>query len=115
MKMRLSYLPFYLDFLVIFVVVVCLVDLDFAAAFLALTVVVEAGLAVLTLRFGVSLAVSKALTGEVRLTERANFRRRWLRRRPVLRGLLCFLGSGIMLLKIIKNSCFILPQIGDLV
>ena len=37
----------------------------------------------------------KALTGDFLLTARAKTRRRWLRRRPVFLGLLCFLGSGI--------------------
>ena len=42
-----------------------------------------------------SRLVVRTLTGEVALTARASLSRRWLRRRPVLRGLVCFLGCPI--------------------
>ena len=60
-------------------------------------------LIVLTFKFGVFFAVSKALIGDFLLTDRASFKRRWLRRRPVFLGLLCFLGSGTLCSFLIRN------------
>jgi hypothetical protein len=51
-----------------------------------------------TFRFGVLFAVSKTLTGDFLFTRLARSSRKWLLLSPVLRGLLCFFGSGIFLL-----------------
>lgn len=45
----------------------------------------------------VSRFVVNAFTGDVRFVERANFKRKWLRRRPVFRGLVCFFGSAMVM------------------
>jgi hypothetical protein len=76
----LDYLPFYFVFL---------------ASFLHAHGLEPQALQAFSFRFGVDFAVSKALTGECLLTLRASFKRKWLRRRPVFLGLLCFFGSGM--------------------
>lgn len=51
-----------------------------------------------------SLRVVKAFTGDDALTRRANLTTRWLRRDPVRRGVVRFLGLPILSIKLLIDS-----------
>ena len=65
---------------------------------MALGVCAAAFFGTTTFRFGVCFFVWKALTGDLEFTFFARSNRMWLLRKPVFLGLLCFFGSGILLL-----------------